>query len=264
MKSSGNKKRKFPRPFQSGWMDDGSRTIDCGQRFELIVDNDGFTLRRYSGPWEVSDLFGELSYWPKHKVWTGSAETLDELLKQLGKRTGLSRRALLAPIIYELDECQELGIKNYLSAEKRAIKGSEDLSGLRKRWSALLGCHEVPGIPSPELWDDCWATKSVSPQDCCYNGLKLDFNKRGWTARLYSDADDIPELFCPLDWHADTFDDLFSATDDYGAEVTSYWRITREELATLLIEDDSRWKEFIEPEKKEQPSLSSPPKRLKR
>ena len=234
-------------------MDDGSRTIDCGQCFEVIVNNDGFEVRRDSGPWPVSDLFGQMKYWPEHKVWTGSAGTLDELLKQLGKQTGLSRRALLAPIFDELDEAQELDIKGYLSDEKRTVTGSKNLSGLLKRWSALLGCHRVPGIPSPEMWRHCWATYnrgSVSPQDCCYNGLELDFNQSGWTARLYSDADNLPELLCPLVWSADTFDGLFSAVDDYNIELTVYLPWTRKQLAVLLIKNDSRWSEWFSPELK--------------
>lgn len=250
MKRMHGRKNIYPKPFQSGWMDDGSRTIDNGQCFEITVNTDGFEIRRESGPWSVSDLFGEMGYWPEKMEWTGSEATLDELLKQLGKHTRLTRRALLRPIFFELTECQELDVKGYLSDEKRAVKGGEDLSGLRKRWSALFGSHQVPGMPSPEMWVPCWKTLyrgRLSPQDCCYNGLELDFNQRGWTARLYSAADDFPELFRPLIWRADTFDGLFSALDDYDTEVTLYLRWPWEELATLLIEDDSRWKEFIKP-----------------
>jgi hypothetical protein len=226
----------FPIPFQSNKISDGSRTIDNTQSFKINVSADGFEVIRESGPWSVSDLFGEMDYWPKEVIWSsGLVATLDEVLAHLSKQTGLNRQALLRPILAELDETQDLDIVGYLADEMKAVKGNENLSGLRKRWSALEGNYRVPGIPSPE----------ILPKHSCYNGLELYFDAQGWSAKLYSDAGDLPELFNDLVWSADTFNGLFRTTDAYGTSVSEYLPWPRDELIALLIKDDPRWGKFV-------------------
>ena len=38
------------------------------------------------------DLFGDLGYWPKEEVWTGSEKTLDQLLEKLTEANASNKR----------------------------------------------------------------------------------------------------------------------------------------------------------------------------
>lgn len=258
----------YPKPFQTEWQDDGSRTIGNGHRFFVTVDQNGFAITKKHGKWSRDDLFGELGYWPETVIWSNESETLGDLLMQLAKTTQASPQKLLAAIKLEFEEYNELGISAYLKAEKRALRDKGDLAQLREEWVILKGSHQIPAIPSPNnSWGDG------------IDGLELDFDSEGWTARLFSDSNNSPEIFIPETRNSETFNGLFEATDDSGedeedsdeneegseedaddsgeetedsgddADDLGDLPFTRDELAELLIKDDRRWRRFIESEK---------------
>ena len=240
-------KSLYPKPFQTDWENDGSRTMDNGHRFVVTVDQDGFQITKKHGKWSRDDLFGELGYWPETEIWSNVSETLGDLLMQLAKTTQASPKKLLAAIKMEFEEYNELGISAYLKAEKRSLYDKGDLAQLREEWIILQGSHRIPAIPSPNnSWGDC------------IDGLELDFDSEGWTARLFSDSDNSPEILIPEQRNSTTFNGLFGATDDSGedegdscddADDLGDLPFTRDELAELLIEHDRRWRPFIESKK---------------
>lgn len=247
MKRTQSKKFKYPKPFESGWVSTGSRTIDPGNTFYITVDDSGFCVKVVSGPWSVGDLFGDMEYWPKKVVWTGSSATLGQLLKQLAKANGLDHGELFDLAVEYYEECLDLRMTDYLAEEKKRAKEGEDPGSLREKWADLRGVFQIPGIPSP----------AIGP-GCCYNGLELGFDEDGWAARLYSDAGNLPNLLIPGIFLAETFDGLFNAemiaeeppghffgpvSMDTLEDILPW---TRDELAELLIEHDPLWRPFIE------------------
>jgi len=73
----------YPKPFQTNWENDGSRTMDNGRRFVVTVNQNGFQITKKHGKWSRDDLFGELGYWPETEIWSNVSETLGDLLMQL-------------------------------------------------------------------------------------------------------------------------------------------------------------------------------------
>ncbi len=232
---------KYPRRFRSKWFDTGSRTIDHGQGFHIWIDDDGCHVYRIRGPWSVDDLFGEMGYWPANMKWHESSERLADLLHKLAKVTKVNE-SILRRVIFE----HEADMKQYLNEEEAS--DSKDLQGLWKKWHDFHGSHHIPGIPSPEEWRSDWADfdgYKITPKDFRYNGLDLKYDKKGWDAQLWNQGDDFEELFLPDMWHANTFEELFTAIDEYGLELCSCIPWTRNELVRLLIADDPSWRTFL-------------------
>lgn len=235
MAQAENVNRPYPREFESGLMGVGSLTIDSGHEFRISVDEDGFHVTRELGTIGVGDLFGEMGYWPERVAWKGSAATLGALLEPLAKAADLTLDDLTTLIVEHCEANLEQDMRAYLEAEKRAGGRIDDLRALWSKWPDLAGTNQVPGLPSPDIGPEC-----------CYNGVELELGETGWTARLcITPPDDIPEMFCPETWDADTFDGLFEAQGrDTALGDVLPW--TRDELAAVLVEDDPRWRPFVE------------------
>ena len=103
-------KSLYPKPFQTDWENDGSRTMDNGHRFVVTVDQDGFQITKKHGKWSRDDLFGELGYWPETQIWSNVSETLGDLLMQLAKTTQASPKKLLAAIKMEFEEYNDTAV----------------------------------------------------------------------------------------------------------------------------------------------------------
>jgi len=250
---------KYPRPYHSELMSTGSRTIDPGCSFYVSMNDDGFCVMEVPGVWCTEDLFGELGYWPKEEVWTGSAKTLDQLLEKLAEANASNKRKVREFLVRYFEDYEDADLRDYLSEEKKATKTKGGLLALWKKWSTLLNSYEIPGLPSPKMG-----------RGTCYNGLRLAFHKKGWTARLYSDTDgEWPSELSPTIWQAEKFDALFNVYGEWvdlnsgepcGSSgsyelLTDRWN--RDELAEILIQYDPRWRQFIESEEIAPPPESS-------
>jgi hypothetical protein len=107
---------------------------------------------------------------------------------------------------------------------------------LLRKWPALRGQIDIPGLPSPGFGEDT-----------LYNAVTLVCNENGWTAQLFSDEEgEWPDYFIPEIWHADEFQDLFTAKNYRDQELGDIMAWTSEELAGILIEYDERWRPFVE------------------
>jgi hypothetical protein len=204
---------KFPKCFQSEWVSTGSRTIDNYQRFELTADADGFQIALENGPWQKDDLFGGMDYWPSHVIWSGNSNSISKLLMEVLRMTGLSQAELFSHLDEYFDE--RLGIEK---------------PNLPEALEQLTDAHRIPAMPSPEMGSGT-----------CYNGLELEHKGTEWIARIYSDVNDVPEIFHPSIWAAESYDELFAATDHYGSELSDYLPWSRDEFAKLVIASDSDW-----------------------
>jgi len=221
---------KYPEPFESGWMDVGSRTIDLGQNFHFAVDEDGFHAQREHGIWSVQDLFGEMSYWPTLVVWSDSNERLAPLLSDAAQSCGLASdelRRLLKESFHRYD----FDINSYLDLELATSSDAESLLSTRAKFAEHFQTYQIPGLPSHEF-----------RVGTSYAGLTLEFNQDGWTATLYGPEDE--ELFHDEFWEADTFDELLTTPGEY-LTLKDVLPWTRDELAAILIASDRRWEPLV-------------------
>jgi hypothetical protein len=237
-------KSNYPKEFRSGMMDTGSRTIDSGHELVVTVDDGGFSASRDCGEFSTDDLFGELGYWPSEVTWTRKGPLLSELLRQLANECGLGERKLRKIVNDYFLEYEEVDLSAYMTKELKRAKSPKSLAEFHRENPFELEHTQVPGIPSPEVGPKTFR-----------NGLEISFHGSEWECELFSDGDGCGvELFNPQCWHADTFDELFQATDDYGSNITDSFDWDQAELAQILIDDDPRWRPFVE--------SSSPPGQL--
>jgi hypothetical protein len=214
---------EYPEPFESGWMDIGSRTIDSGMHFTLKVDDSGFHLRKDIGTRSVSDLFGEIGWWPTYIAWEGQNANLLGLLDDLAPKVGVAATTLLDIVREHLEEYGgDADIEAYLSDER---SNALSLESLRSRHARLFGDFRIPGLPSDDL----------KGEGTCYRGLELVFGPGGWSATLW-EPDENDELFHPDCWDGDTLDDVMNDSLPW----------TRDEFVEVLVEADPCWEHFID------------------
>lgn len=244
MERTEEKESKFPRPFHSGWM----YPFEGGQNFHILVDECGFRAVEETGNKSNAPNPEDSDYWPETVVWSGAAETLDQLLRQLAEANHLDLHELLAM----LDDYLGLEITSYLAEEAEAIKTKDGLRELWVKRPDLQGDTEIYRVPSPAMHDSLqrrWLEYDFSPADLgsACDGLVLYLEESGWRAELLSDAADPPEDWDFEQWSGETLDDLITTQSSLsGQTVLDRWDITRNELASLLIADDPRWRPFIE------------------
>ena len=104
----------YPEPFESGWMSCGSRTIDNGMHFTIEVDSNGFHARKELGLWSVSDLFGEMGWWPSDQIWESKNERLLGLLEDLAPAVGVTPSALFEMVREHFVEVECIDIDAHL------------------------------------------------------------------------------------------------------------------------------------------------------
>ena len=229
-----NSDSEYPEPFESGWMDIGSRTIDTGMHFTLEVDDSGFHLRKDYGMMPVNDLFGELDWWPTERGWEGQTESLLGLLGEVAPKVQLELSELLDLVrqqfvCYGYDE-----IDAYIADEQSQAFTTDDL---KSRYSQLVDEIRIPGLPSDDI---AGLAKGEEGEGTRYRGLELAFSSEGWSATIW-EPDPCDEMFLPETWDCDTLDEVIRK-----CEGTSYFPGTRENLVGLLVDSDARWQQFID------------------
>jgi hypothetical protein len=224
--------QEFPRPFVSDWFDDGSRTIDLGQQFTFEVKWDGFHAKMETGPWSVSDLFGELGYWPTKVVWNAIDERLDVLLLRAAEAANMAPEEITSTMAEYISEYEAFDLEEYLKREVGCP--STELVQFRTSWANRLESFRLEGLPSEPF-----------QKGTHYRGLELCLNKEGWSAVL-SEPEPDDHIFQPTFWVAGSFDGLLAAEDDFGWTIFDYHEWEPEDLAAELVEDDVRWMKFLD------------------
>lgn len=230
--NNANGKQNFPEPYVTEWMDIGSMTIDNGHRFHFSVDEDGFHVRREYGLWSVSDLFGEMCYWPSLVVWSEANERLKPLLESASRASGMDYQELLSDVKDLFEQHDSLDLDLYLNQEEAAGDDGEALAQLRSKHSQCFDEYQIPGISSDQF-----------VEGSCYAGLTISFDLGGWKATLLQPDDE--ELFQDEYFEAETFDGLFTAKSFYESSLQDCLRYDRVELASWLVESDIRWEPFV-------------------
>ena len=225
---------EYPEPFESGWMDCGSRTIDPGMHFTLEVDDCGFNLRKDYGVMSVNDLFGELDWWPTERGWEGQNASLLGLLGEVAPKVQLELSELLDLVrqqfvCYGFDE-----IDAYIDDEQTLAFTREDLIS---RYSQFVDEFRIPGLPSDDI---AGLAMGEEEEGSRYRGLELAFGSEGWSATIW-EPDPCDEMFLPETWDCDTLDEVIRK-----CEGTSYFPGTRENLVGLLVDSDPRWQRFVD------------------
>lgn len=206
-------------------MDCGSRTIDNGMRFTLEVSESGFHLRKDYGVWAVSDLFGEMDWWPTNRAWQGHNEKLIALLDDLAPTIGIDTSKLLDKVRENFEGHKGANIGAYISEEQSQ---SFSMVGLRAIHAHLVGTFRIPGLPSHDF-----------KEGSSYRGLELTYGIEGWYAILW-EPNINDELFLPECWDGVTLAEVINESEQNG---TFPW--TREGLVGLLADSDPRWAQFI-------------------
>jgi hypothetical protein len=236
---------EYPEPFVSDVMSTGSMTVDNGMIFTLEVDDSGFHLQKDYGVWSVSDLFGEMNWWPTDLAWLGQNANLLGLLDALALKVGVAATELLDIVREYLEEYGgDADIQAYLTDERSQ---SFSLARLRRKHAELVGNFRIPGLPSDDF-----------EEGSSYRGLDLAFGTDGWSAILWEPSVS-DRLFQSDSWDGDTLNEILDHLP---------WK--RDKLVEILVEDDPCWKHFIdtdfsiveESEHKSPPELrpESPPK----
>jgi hypothetical protein len=213
---------EYPEPFVSDVMSTGSMTVDNGMIFTLEVDDSGFHLQKDYGVWSVSDLFGEMNWWPTDLAWLGQNANLLGLLDALALKVGVAATELLDIVREYLEDYGgDADIQAYLTDERSQ---SFSLARLRRRHAELVGNFRIPGLPSDDF-----------EEGSSYRGLDLAFGTEGWSAILWEPS--VSErLFQSDSWYGDTLDDVMNDSLPW----------TRDEFAEILVESDPLWLPFID------------------
>jgi len=219
-----------PREYESEEVSTGSRTIDPGQSITIGYDDfRGFYASRTFGALDASDLFGELNYWPKTVVWSGTADRLSRILGELLPHTGLSSSELREIVVAYLEEYRGVDAEAFLSSEEAGLtnEGFEADSG------RLRGQHRIPAFPSYDFEPGTF-----------YRGLELVFDENGWKATLLApDMNDerLPSRAVADEWEGDTFDELLT-NDNEDCSLADCLAWTREEFVAELVDFDGTWR----------------------
>jgi hypothetical protein len=209
----------YPAPYESDWMDSGSRTMDNGMRFTIEVDYDGFHVREESGVWTVSDLFSERGFWPTELVWGGQNPTLLGLLEDLAPAARVTGDEMMEIVRNFIENYDPDHLGAYLLDEQSGSLSPEEL---RTKYAEMRSI-QIPGLPSERF-----------EPGSRYRGLELEYGSEGWKATL-REPDPSDELFHPEDWKANTLDDAIANLP-----------FTREEIVNLLADADPRWLLFVD------------------
>jgi hypothetical protein len=226
------KRSNFPDPYVIACMT-GSMTVDSGFQFTISVDEKGFHATYESRSRSVSDLFEEMEYWPDKSIYTGSGENLATVLAGVAQAAGLSYSSLVDLV---KDNIYDIDIARYLVEEAAAKDKPNGLVALRTSLADFHSTYQIPGLPSDDFQP---GTE--------YAGLELQLDDDGWTATLMAPSpSSLPAGVGPADWHASTLEGLL--TTNSGSAETSNQQLPygKTELAKLLIEDDERWRGFID------------------
>jgi hypothetical protein len=233
--SKAKPRSRYPKKFKSELLSTGSMTVDPGHELHVEVNKNGFYAVRVC-EFSIDDIFGELGYWPDKVVWSRKGPLLSDLLSQLAKERGLGERKLRKIVSVYFMEYQGVDINAYMTKERKRAKSPRSLAEFHRETPFEIDFASIPAIPSPEI-------KPKSFQ----NGLEIRFRKGQWNCKLFSNSWD-DEIFgsCDGSWDGDTFDELFEKSDEKGFTIEDYFHWDRAELARLLIEDDERWRPFVE------------------
>lgn len=219
---------QYPRPYDSGLMAIGSRTIDNGHSFRFSVDNDGFHAVRELGSWNPDDLFNELGYWPQTVLWHDTSDSLLQLLANCACKNGYDPDLLLSMVSRAFCEYEIISSLDGLPVCSIPDEMTEQFSELTK------GIN-VYGLPSEQF-----------ETGTHYNALRISIRHGLWCVKLYGETGtDVPELLIRTErWDAPTFDQLLLADGDYSRLVDCLpWG--RNDLVNILVRDDQRWGSYI-------------------
>jgi hypothetical protein len=213
---------EYPEPFESDVLSTGGLIVDNGMFFTLEVDDSGFHLRKDLGGWSVSDLFGEMNWWPTDQAWQGQNKNLLGLLDDLAPKVGVAATTLLDIVREYLEEYGgDADIQAYLTDERSQ---AFSLARLRRRHAELVGNFRIPGLPSDDL-----------EEGSSYRGLELAFGTDGWSAIL---------------WEPSYSDHVFSSPEYYDGdtldEILDHLPWDRDKLVEVLVEADPCWEHFID------------------
>jgi len=213
-----------PTPYESGWFDIGSRTISTTYKFTISYQDGEFNVLMATEPMSSDDVFHELSYWPKGKVWTGSARSLGQLLEKLAAERGIDLDTLRWRTQEALDFYLDEIVQN-----PNALPAMDTAPGDSDLWADLDESFDVREIPCPETGVD-------------YDALELKCNAFGCTGTLLSDGWDNELLHLKEENTFSCLEDLCGFEDEEGRRI----RYRFPELREILVDHDPRWACIIE------------------